>query len=200
MVESSVLFPVASVSSLEENWTSVLFSCSGDYYLIRQTMPPPSQFSISFTRSCRNTMERNWLQADRRVTVDDKPSASALAGFSSVQMAPIQKGGAASSTDVAEPLPNTAEADRTSEESVPIEQGQPLRAVEQPSPETPTQRQRDIHELTHLRRFFGVQHACLEKPLISASEAARRKKILAWSLLRLIIVTFQQRSVCSTRS
>ena len=65
-------------------------------------------------------------------------------------MAPIQKGGAASSTDVAEPLPNTAEADRTSEESVPIEQGQPLRVVEQPSPETPTQRQRDIHELTHL--------------------------------------------------
>ena len=31
MVESSVLFPVASVSSLEENGTSVVFSCSGDF-------------------------------------------------------------------------------------------------------------------------------------------------------------------------
>ena len=40
IVESSVLFPVASVSSLEENGTSVVFSCSCDYYLIRQPMPP----------------------------------------------------------------------------------------------------------------------------------------------------------------
>ena len=39
-----------------------------------------------------------WLQADR-LMVDDKSSANALAGFSSVQMAPIQ-GGAASSSDV----------------------------------------------------------------------------------------------------
>ena len=29
-VASSVLFPVASVSSLEENGTPVVFSCSGD--------------------------------------------------------------------------------------------------------------------------------------------------------------------------
>ena len=103
-----------------------------------------------------------WLQADRRVTVDDKSSANALAGFSSVQMAPIQEIGAASSSDVAvaEPLPNAAEAGRVSQEAVPIEQGQPLRAVEpdewamkvrvKPMPETPTQRQRDIHELTHV--------------------------------------------------
>ena len=77
-------------------------------------------------------------------------------------MAPIQEGGAKSSTDVAEaePLPNAAEAGRISQEAVPIEQGQPMRAVEpdewalkvkaKPIPETPTQRQRDIHELTHL--------------------------------------------------
>ena len=47
-------------------------------------------------------------------------------------MAPIQEGGAASSSDVAvaEPLPNAAEAGRVSREAVPIEQGQPLRAVE----------------------------------------------------------------------
>ena len=36
MVESSVLFPVASVSSLEENGTSVVHC---DYYLIRQPKP-----------------------------------------------------------------------------------------------------------------------------------------------------------------
>ena len=42
-VASSALFPVASVSSLEDNGTPVVFSCSGDYYLIRQPMPPPSQ-------------------------------------------------------------------------------------------------------------------------------------------------------------
>ena len=57
-------------------------------------------------------------------------------------------------------MPNAAEAGRVSQEAVPIEQGQPLRAVEpdewalkvkaKPIPEIPTQRQRDIHELTHL--------------------------------------------------
>ena len=74
-------------------------------------------------------------------------------------IAPMQEGGAASSTDAAEFL-DTAEAGKTSKESVSIEQGQPLRAAEpdqcalkvraKPIPETPTQRQRDIHELKHL--------------------------------------------------
>ena len=77
-------------------------------------------------------------------------------------MAPIQEGGAATSSDVAvaEPLPNAAEAGRVSQEAVPIEQGQPLRAVEpdewatkvraKPIRETPTHRQRKNHEFTHL--------------------------------------------------
>ena len=101
-----------------------------------------------------------WLQADRRFTVDDKSSVNTLTGFSPVLMAPIQEGGAASSTDVAEQFPDPAEVGKTSKESVSIEQGQPLRAAEpdqcalkvraKPIPETPTQRQRDIHELTHL--------------------------------------------------
>ena len=75
-------------------------------------------------------------------------------------MAPVQEGAADSSTDVAEPSPNTAEAGKTSKESVSIEQLQPPRAAEpdqwamkvraKPIAETPTQRQRDIHELTHL--------------------------------------------------
>ena len=73
-----------------------------------------------------------WLQADRRVKVDDKSTANALAGFSSVQMAPTQEIGAASLSDVAvaEPLPNAAEAGRVSQEAVLVEQRQPLRAVE----------------------------------------------------------------------
>ena len=132
MVESSVLFPVASVTSSEENETSVVFSCSGDYYLIRQPKPPPSKSEgVSHVRLQKHS-GTSWLQADRRVTVDDKSSANALAGFSSVQLAPIQEGGAASSSDVAvaEPLPNSGEAGRASQEAVPIEQGQPLRAVE----------------------------------------------------------------------
>ncbi len=62
--------------------------------------------------------------------------------------------------ELAEPLPNAEEAGRVSQEAVPIEPRHPLRAVEpdewamkvraKPIPETPTQRQRDIHELTHL--------------------------------------------------
>ena len=61
-----------------------------------------------------------WLQLDRRVTVNDKLAATASAGLCSVEMAPIQEIGAASSSDVAvaEPLPNAAEAGRVSQEAV----------------------------------------------------------------------------------
>ena len=64
--------------------------------------------------------------------IDESRSANAFAGFSSVQIAPIHEGGSASSSDVAvvEPLPNAAEAGRVSQEAVPMEQKQPLRAVE----------------------------------------------------------------------
>ena len=113
MVESSVLLPVASVSSLEENGTSVVFSCSGDYYLIHQPMPPPSPSSGVSHLKLQKRNGTYWLQADRLVTVDDKSSVNMLTGFSLVLMAPIQEGGAASSTDVAE-FPDTAEAGKTS--------------------------------------------------------------------------------------
>ena len=109
MVESSVLFPVASVSSLEENGTSVVFSCSGDYYLNHQPMPPPSPYSGVSHLKLQQRSGTYRLQADRRVTVDDKSSVNMLAGFSLVLMAPIQEGGAASSTDLAE-FPDTAES------------------------------------------------------------------------------------------
>ena len=128
MVEPGVSFLVASVSSLEENGTSVVFSCSSDYYLIRQPIPPPSQSSgVSHMK-----LQMRNETSDRRITVDDKLSTNTLAGFHSVEMVIIQEGGVASPTHVAvaEPLPNAAEVGRTSKESVPIEQGQPLRAAE----------------------------------------------------------------------
>ena len=95
-------------------------------------MPPPSKSQGVSHVKLQKRNGTYCLQADRRVTVDDKSSATALIGSSSVQMAPIQEGGAASSSDVvvAEPLPNAAEAGRASQEAVPVEQGQPLRAVE----------------------------------------------------------------------
>ena len=70
-------------------------------YLIRQPMPPPSQSQGVSHVTLQKHNGTYWFQADRRVTVDDKSSANAFAGFSSVHLAPIQEGGAASSSDVA---------------------------------------------------------------------------------------------------
>ena len=123
-----------------------------------------------------------------------------------VQMAPIEEGGAASSSDVAvaEPLPNTAEAGRVSQEAVPIEQGQPLRAVE-PDEWAMKVRTKPIWKRlqndnetftsshTYLR-FLGVQHACLEKPLMIRIGDGKTPDILDWTLLHLITLTLQQRS------
>ena len=83
MVESGVLCLVASVSSSEENKTLVVFC---DYYLVRQPMPPSSQSQGVPHVKLQKQNGMYWLQADRRVTVDDKSSANALAGFSSVQI------------------------------------------------------------------------------------------------------------------
>ena len=159
MVESSVLFPVASVSSSEENGTSVVFSSSDDYYLIRQPMPPPSQSQGVSHVTLQKQNGTYWFQADRRVTVDDKSSANALAGFSSVHMAPIQEGGAASSSDVAvadryrilQRLEESHKRPFLLNRDSRCEQSNQMRA--KPIPETPTQRQRDVHALTHLPPF-----------------------------------------------
>ena len=62
--------------------------------------PPSKSQGVSHVK----LQKRNgtyWLHADPRVTVDDKSSVNASAGFSSMQMAPIHEGGAASSPDVA---------------------------------------------------------------------------------------------------
>ena len=93
VVESSVLFLVASVSSLEEN----VFLRSLPDSTVNVT---PSQSQGSHVK-LQKRIGTFWLQADRRVT-DDKASANEQDGFSSVQMAPIQEIGVASSPDVAD--------------------------------------------------------------------------------------------------
>ena len=63
----------------------------------------------------------------------------------------MQEGGATSSTDVAEPVTHSTEVDRTSKESVSVEQGQLPREAkpDQCVLKVKTQRQRDILEFTH---------------------------------------------------
>ena len=82
-------------------------------------MPPPSPSSGVSHLKLQKRNGTYWLQADRRVTVDDKSSVNMLIGFSLVLMAPVQEGGAASSTDVAE-FSDIAVAGKTSKESVSI--------------------------------------------------------------------------------
>ena len=189
-----------------------MFSCSCDHYLIRQPMRPPTQSQGVSHVKLQNHNGTSLLQADRRVTVGDKSSANMLAGFHSVQMAPIQEGGAASSSDVAvaEPLPDAAEAGRTSKESVPIEQGQPLRAVEPDewamkvrskanSGNAFTTAERHSRAHTPTTGSF-VSSMCLEKPLITVIGDGKTQETLDWTLLHLITLTFQLRSECLTRS
>ena len=84
-----------------------------------------------------------------------------LAGFFHSQIAAMQEGGSASPTVVARQFSDVAEVGKMLKESVSVEQGQLLRAVKPDQcvlelnaksvPETPTQRQRDVLELTHLQ-------------------------------------------------
>ena len=102
---------------------------------------------------------------------------------------------------MAKQFPNTAEAGKTSKESVSIEQGQPLRAAEpdqcalkvrtKPIPETPTQRERDIHELTNLPPVFIVpSNVCWEGQLTILIGEDRIRESLDWMLLHSITLTF----------
>ena len=135
LVESSRLVLDASVVSLEMNGTSVTFTCSGDYDPSRQPRP-------------RGTY---WVQANRRVKVEAKSSENKLAGVFPSWITTVQEGGATSSTDVAEPVADSSEVDKTSKESVSVEQGQLLRAAEpdQCVRKVKTQRQIFILDLTH---------------------------------------------------
>ena len=96
----------------------------------RQPMPLPSQSQGVSHVKLQKRNGTYCLWSDRRVTVDDMSSANALAGFFPSQIAPMQEGGATSSTDVAEPFPDATEVGKTSKESVSAEQGQQLRASE----------------------------------------------------------------------
>ena len=75
-----------------------------------------------------------------------------------------------------------------------MEQGQPLRAVEPDewamkvraklSPETPTERQRETFMSSHTyHRFLGVQHVCLERPLMILIGDGKTQEILDWTWL-----------------
>ena len=116
------------------------------------------------------------------------------------------------STDVAEPITKHCRGWQDHQKrSVPTEQGQPLRAVEsdewamkvraKPIPETPTQRQRDTHELTHLPPVSLVSSMCVwKRPLMILIGDGKTQEILDWTLFNLITLTFQLRSECLTRS
>ena len=73
-----------------------------------------------------------------------------LAGVFPSQITTVQEAGTTSSTDVAEPVTDSTEVDKTSE-SVSVEQGQLLRAAEpdQCALKMKTKRREDIVEFTH---------------------------------------------------
>ena len=95
----------------------------------------------------------------------------------------VQEDGATPSTDVAEPATDSTEVDKTSKESVSVEQGQLLRTAEpdQCVLKVKTQRQRDTVEFTH--SLLGVNGKAADDP--------HRRRHLDWMLLRFITATFQ---------
>ena len=114
------------------------FHCSGDHEPSRQPrllLKPLMQSSgvsllIDQTRSGTFEVPPYW-----RVAVEGKSSVNKLAGVFPSQHTTVQEDGAASSTDVAEPVVDSTETYKTanegaSKESVSVEQGQLLRAVE----------------------------------------------------------------------
>ena len=114
---------------LERNGTSVAFTSSGDYDSSRQPRPLLQSSSVSLLTD-QMRCGTYWVQADWRLTVEGKSSVNKLAGFSPSPITTIQEGGATSSTDVTEPGAAFTEVDKTSKESVSVEQAQRLRAAE----------------------------------------------------------------------
>ena len=105
MAESSVLFTVASGSSLEMHGTSITLNCSGDCDLNRQPRTP-LQSSGSFVVADQKR-SGTWLgQACWRVMVENKSSVYDLAGFFGSQTASMQEGRTTSSTEVAKQFPD----------------------------------------------------------------------------------------------
>ena len=90
-------------------------------------------------------------QANWRVTVEGKSSVNKLAGVFPSQSTTVQEDGVTSSTDAAEPATDSTEIYKTANESVSVDQGQLLQAVEpdQGVLKVKTQRQIVILEFTH---------------------------------------------------
>ena len=130
LVESSRLVSVMCVSSLEMKETSVGFTCSDECSTSQQPKLLLQSSGVSLlTDQIRSGTY--WVQADRQVTVEGKSSVNKLAGLFPSSITTIQECGATSSTDVAEPVADFTEVDKTLKESLPAEQGQLLRAAEQ---------------------------------------------------------------------
>ena len=93
----------------------------------------------------------DWVQANWRVTVEGKSSVNKLAGIFPSLITTVHESGATSPKDVAEPVTDSTEVDKTSMDSVSVEQGQLLRAAEpdQFVLKVNTQRQRDTLSSSH---------------------------------------------------
>ena len=153
LIESSRLFPVVNVSSLERNGTLVAFTCSGDCDPSRQQRPllQPAGVSLLIDQTRSGTY---WMQANWQVTVEGKSSVNKLPEVVPSQSATVQEDGATASTDVAEPDADSTEVCKTTKKSVSVEQGHLPRAAEphQIVLKMETRRQRDTVEFTHSLR------------------------------------------------
>ena len=142
----------------------------GDYDSSRQPRPLLESSGVSLlTDQMRSGTY--WVQANWRVTVEGKSSVNELAGVFNSQCTTVQEDGATSSPHVAEPVTDSSEVDKTSKESVSVEQGQLLRAAEpdQCGLKVKTQRQRDTVEFTH--KLLGVNGKAADDPQRRRQEA-----------------------------
>ena len=113
---------------MEQNGISVAFTCSDDCDPSRQPRPLLQSSRVSLlaeqTRTGTFGKQTNW-----RVTVEGESSVNKLAGVFPSPSTTVQEVEATSS-DVAETATDSTEIYKTAKESVSVEQGQLLRAVE----------------------------------------------------------------------
>ena len=119
LVESSRLVLVMSVLSLEMHGTSVTFICSDDYDPSRQPRPLRQSSGVSLLTD-QTRSGTCWVRANWRVIVEGNSSVNKLAGVFLLQST-VQEGGATSSTDLADPVTDSTEVDKTSKESMSVE-------------------------------------------------------------------------------
>ena len=113
LVESGRLVPVKSVLCLEQNGTSVVFTCSGDHEPSRQPrllLKPLTQSSGVSLLTDQTRIGTFGVQANWRVTVEGKSSVNRL-----TEVLPSQN-----TTDVAEPATDSTKIDKTAKEPCPL--------------------------------------------------------------------------------